>query len=59
MHGPFDLETGQCWNWDANQLEARLTRYVLAHRPIRRQSRKSDRQFSYVDLRYPNGFAAR
>ena len=41
------------------QLEARLTRYVLAHSAHSPAIGKSDRQLSYVDLRYPNGFAAR
>jgi cell division protein FtsQ len=38
------------------QTEARLERYVLA---LTRGGMEFDQRLSYVDLRYPNGFAAR
>jgi cell division protein FtsQ len=50
------LGNGTMLELGREQLEARLTRYVLAHPD---GIWKSDRQLSYVDLRYPNGFAAR
>ena len=50
------LENGTMLELGREQMEARLERYVLAHV---RGSLELDPRLSYVDLRYPNGFAAR
>lgn len=50
------LKNGRVLELGREQMEARLERYVLAHD---RSIGKLDQQLSYVDLRYPNGFAAR
>ena len=50
------LGNGTMLELGREQTEARLTRYVQAHV---RGAREFDQRLSYVDLRYPNGFAAR
>ena len=50
------LGNGTMLELGREQTEARLTRYVQAHV---RGARELDQGLSYVDLRYPNGFAAR
>src|SRR5690348_1610955 len=50
------LENGTMLELGREQTEARLERYVLAHV---RGAFAFDQRLSYVDLRYPNGFAAR
>jgi len=49
------LENGTILELGREKVEVRLRRYVLAHsRGVGKLA-----QLSYVDLRYPNGFAAR
>lgn len=50
------LDNGIILELGREQMEARLERYVLAHDS---SIAKLNRQLSYVDLRYPNGFAVR
>lgn len=50
------LENGTILELGREQMEARLERYALVHD---RSIAQLNQQLSYVDLRYPNGFAVR
>ncbi|MEO7464109.1 MAG: cell division protein FtsQ/DivIB, partial [Nitrosospira sp.] len=50
------LDNGIILELGREQMQTRLERYVLAHDS---SIAKLNRQLSYVDLRYPNGFAVR
>ncbi len=50
------LDTGIILELGREQMEARLKRYVVVHDS---SIAKLNQQLSYVDLRYPNGFAVR
>ncbi|MGH8683974.1 MAG: cell division protein FtsQ/DivIB, partial [Nitrosospira sp.] len=50
------LENGTILELGREQMEARLERYARVHD---RSIAQLNQQLSYVDLRYPNGFAVR
>ncbi|SCY26315.1 cell division protein FtsQ/DivIB [Nitrosospira sp. Nsp13] len=50
------LDNGTVLELGREQMESRMARYVLAHD---HSIARLNRQLSYVDLRYPNGFAVR
>ncbi len=53
------LENGAILELGREQMEARLQRYALVALAHDRGLAPSNQQVSYVDLRYPNGFAVR